>query len=217
MTELQLEILFGGMGYEVQNVRIVEDIKTGESKGYGFVTFRTADEARKVQEMGVVQWNGRVLQLDRAVKRKTMLRILKQQQQQFAMSQGTLPVYFMAQSPDSAVPVLMEGQVVDIESMKYILRYNDYPKDPYSDKNPYNSICSRGDLLIPSNSSPSGCYDTKETDYSRAKSLMSEAISGPTYQGLPVFCWSHFKFPNKHVGLPNCYDFDFVTMKPKWQ
>ncbi|KAJ7370827.1 hypothetical protein OS493_029370 [Desmophyllum pertusum] len=111
MTELQLEILFGGMGYEVRNVRIVEDIKTGESKGYGFVTFRTEDEARKVQEMGVVQWNGRVLQLDRAVKRKTMLRLLKQQQQQFAMSQGTLPVYFMAQPPDSALPVLMEGQV----------------------------------------------------------------------------------------------------------
>lgn len=33
MTELQLEILFGGMGYEVQNVRIVEDIRTGASKG----------------------------------------------------------------------------------------------------------------------------------------------------------------------------------------
>lgn len=38
MTELQLEILFGGMGYEVQNVRIVEDIRTGASKGYVFVS-----------------------------------------------------------------------------------------------------------------------------------------------------------------------------------
>ena len=37
----------------------------------------------------------------------------------------------------------------------------DYPHDPYSDKNPYNSICSRGDLLIPSDRSPDGCYDTK--------------------------------------------------------
>ena len=33
MTELQLEVLFGGMGYEVQNVRIVEDVRTGASKG----------------------------------------------------------------------------------------------------------------------------------------------------------------------------------------
>ncbi|KAL9959898.1 hypothetical protein ACROYT_G033271 [Oculina patagonica] len=109
-----------------------------------------------------------------------------------------------------------QGKVVDIESMKYILRYNDYPHDPYSDNNPYNSICSRGDLLIPSDRSPGGCYDTKVTDYSRAKSLMSEAISGPTYQGLPVFCWSNYSFPNKHVGLPDCYNFDFVTMKPKF-
>ena len=33
MTELQLEILFAGMGFEVQNVRIIEDIKTGTGKG----------------------------------------------------------------------------------------------------------------------------------------------------------------------------------------
>ena len=33
MTELQLEFMFGEMGYEVQRVRIVEDIRTGASKG----------------------------------------------------------------------------------------------------------------------------------------------------------------------------------------
>lgn len=33
MTELQLEILFGGMGFEVQNVRIVEDVRSGVNKG----------------------------------------------------------------------------------------------------------------------------------------------------------------------------------------
>ena len=37
MTELQLEILFGGMGY-VQNVRIVEDVRTGAHKGYATAT-----------------------------------------------------------------------------------------------------------------------------------------------------------------------------------
>lgn len=107
-----------------------------------------------------------------------------------------------------------QGKVVDMLSMKRILRYNDYPHDVYSDHNPFNSICARGDLLIPSDRSPSGCYDTKVTDYSMARSLMADAISGPTYQGLPVFCWSNFTFPNKHVGLPDCYNFDFVTFKP---
>ncbi|XP_015763046.1 PREDICTED: phospholipase B-like 1, partial [Acropora digitifera] len=105
-----------------------------------------------------------------------------------------------------------QGKVTDMASMKRILRYNDFPHDPYSDKNPYNSICGRGDLL--SHRGPSGCYDTKVTDFSMAKDLMADAISGPTYQGLPVFCWSNFSFPIKHVGLPDCYDFDFVTMKP---
>lgn len=51
MTELQLEILFGGMGFEVQNVRIVEDLRSGVNKGYGFVTFHTAEEAQRVRDM----------------------------------------------------------------------------------------------------------------------------------------------------------------------
>ncbi|XP_020615145.1 protein boule-like [Orbicella faveolata] len=105
MTELQLEILFGGMGY-VQNVRIVEDVKTGANKGYGFVTFRTAEEARKVQEMGLVRWNDNVLQVDVAVKRKAKSRVLKQQ---YAMPQCT-PVYVMVQ-PGAGLPIIMEGNV----------------------------------------------------------------------------------------------------------
>lgn len=105
MTELQLEILFGGMGY-VQNVRIVEDVRTGANKGYGFVTFRTAEEARKVQEMGLVWWNDKVLQVDIAVKRKAKSRVLKQQ---YVMPQYT-PVYAMVQ-PDAGIPLTMEGNV----------------------------------------------------------------------------------------------------------
>ena len=37
----------------------------------------------------------------------------------------------------------------------------DYAHDPYSDNNPYNAICSRGDLLQTGDSSPNGCYDSK--------------------------------------------------------
>ena len=37
----------------------------------------------------------------------------------------------------------------------------DFLHDPYSIKNPKRSICSRGDLLIPSVRIPAGCYDTK--------------------------------------------------------
>ena len=38
------------------------------------------------------------------------------------------------------------GNVVDMQSFQYIMRYNDYLNDPYAMGNPYSAICSRGDL-----------------------------------------------------------------------
>ena len=38
------------------------------------------------------------------------------------------------------------GNVVDMASLQYMLRYNDYQHDPYAAGDPYNAICSRGDL-----------------------------------------------------------------------
>ena len=46
-----------------------------------------------------------------------------------------------------------------MESMKYLMRYNDYKNDIYSMGDPMNTICSRGDLQ--SERSNYGCYDTK--------------------------------------------------------
>lgn len=46
-----------------------------------------------------------------------------------------------------------------MESMQYIMRYNNYQEDEYSENNPMYSICSRGDLLSPPMAG--GCYDTK--------------------------------------------------------
>ncbi|XP_022805132.1 protein boule-like [Stylophora pistillata] len=116
MTELQLEILFGGMGFEVQNVRIIEDLRSGTNKGYGFVTFRTAEEAQQVKDMGLVRWKGKTLQVDVAVKRKPMMWALQQRfamtaGQQSAMTQGAQAVYVMAVQPDTgySVPVIMDG------------------------------------------------------------------------------------------------------------
>jgi hypothetical protein len=50
-----------------------------------------------------------------------------------------------------------QGKVVDLESFKALLRANDYNTDPYSGGNPWNAICSRGDLV----GDDGGCYDTK--------------------------------------------------------
>ena len=46
-----------------------------------------------------------------------------------------------------------------MESMKFIMRYNDYKNDPYSLGSPMNAICSRGDLHNPPKSG--GCFDSK--------------------------------------------------------
>ncbi len=46
-----------------------------------------------------------------------------------------------------------------MDTMQYIMRFNDYQNDPYSEGNPMNSICSRGDLKNPPFAG--GCYDTK--------------------------------------------------------
>lgn len=46
-----------------------------------------------------------------------------------------------------------------MESMKYLMRYNDYKNDNYSLGNPMNAICSRPDLQNPPRAG--GCFDTK--------------------------------------------------------
>ncbi|XP_075409447.1 phospholipase B-like 1 [Tenrec ecaudatus] len=106
-----------------------------------------------------------------------------------------------------------QGKVTDMESMKYILRYNKYKEDPYSRGDPCNTICCRQDLNL-KNPAPIGCYDTKVADMSLASQYGAYAISGPTVQdGLPVFHWGTFN-KTLHQGMPEAYNFDFIRMKP---
>ncbi|XP_037702247.1 phospholipase B-like 1 [Choloepus didactylus] len=106
-----------------------------------------------------------------------------------------------------------QGKVTDMESMKYIMRYNNYKEDPYSKKDPCNTICCREDLDS-EHPVPGGCYDTKVADIYLASQYTAYAISGPTVQGgLPVFHWNRFN-KTLHRGMPETYNFDFITMKP---
>lgn len=106
-----------------------------------------------------------------------------------------------------------QSSVTDLASLKYIMRYNNYKKDPYTNKDPCKTICCRNDLKA-MNPSPGGCYDTKVTDYQMAENFRAEAVNGPTSQGgLPLFRWSNFK-NTSHVGLPDFYNYTFVPMEP---
>lgn len=115
-------------------------------------------------------------------------------------------------------------KVVDIDSMKKVMRYNDYLSDPLSRGNPANTICSRYDLEPEGKSKPTGCYDTKITNYELFKQFKATAVNGPTtgYGNLPVFQWHTSTNPDPldsdtpHVGLPDRFDFDFVEMSAAW-
>ncbi|XP_008328494.1 phospholipase B-like 1 [Cynoglossus semilaevis] len=106
-----------------------------------------------------------------------------------------------------------QANVRDLDSLKYIMRFNDFKKDPYSKGDPCKSICCRMDLRS-EGPSPDGCYDTKVTDFQMAGEFRAEAVNGPTTQGgLPVFFWD--KFTNiSHQGLPLFYNFTFIKMQP---
>lgn len=106
-----------------------------------------------------------------------------------------------------------QGNVKDLVSLKHIMRYNNYLKDPYSKKDPCKSICCRNDLKAVK-PSPGGCYDTKVTDFHMAAAFKAEAVNGPTTQGgLPLFSWDGFRNIS-HVGLPRFYNYSFTPMEP---
>lgn len=106
-----------------------------------------------------------------------------------------------------------EGKVVDMPSMKRIMRYNEYEDDPYSEGDSCNAICCRGDLRK-SAPGPFGCYDTKVSNYKMALERTADIINGPTLgTRLPPFQWTQ-TYKESHVGLPQTYNFDFIQTKP---
>ncbi|AWP17364.1 putative phospholipase B-like 1 [Scophthalmus maximus] len=106
-----------------------------------------------------------------------------------------------------------QAKVSNLNSLKHIMRYNNYKRDPYSKGHPCKTICCRNDLR-PRRPHPGGCYDTKVTDYQMALQLVAEAINGPTTQGgLQPFSWQSFNLTT-HQGLPHTYNFPFITMRP---
>ncbi|KAG7216250.1 hypothetical protein INR49_029101 [Caranx melampygus] len=106
-----------------------------------------------------------------------------------------------------------QANVKDLDSLKRIMRFNDYRKDPYSKGDPCKSICCRNDLRS-EGPSPGGCYDTKVTDFQMAGEFRAEAVNGPTTQdGLPPFFWDKFSSIT-HQGLPRYYNFTFIQMQP---
>ena len=119
-----------------------------------------------------------------------------------------------ATSPRSKIFRRDQSRVSSVDSMKDIMRSNDWEHDPYSEGNSICAICGRGDLRTDFFENR-GCYDTKATSYKMAIRMQAEAISGPTRgkdSKLPPFRWS--EDAPVHSGQPEVFDFDFELMEP---
>jgi hypothetical protein len=131
-----------------------------------------------------------------------------------------------------------QSAVVDLPSMQWLMRYNDWQNDPLSAipnctgcpggqcspvASPMLSIASRGDLAP---SGPNTCYgplqgylsnqqfgaiDAKVGSWSDRNTMTVHAISGPTNVQQPTF-----SFPDWIPVHPQTYDFPWVTfLKPR--
>ncbi|KAK7939974.1 hypothetical protein WMY93_003300 [Mugilogobius chulae] len=116
-------------------------------------------------------------------------------------------------SPRAKILRRDQAKVHNLDSLKQLMRYNNYKRDPYTRGHPCKTICCRNDLRQ-KRPRPGGCYDTKVTEFQMALQLVMEAVNGPTTQGgLQPFSWQSFNL-TAHHGLPHIYNFSFVRMKP---
>uniref|UniRef100_A0A672RK58 Phospholipase B-like n=1 Tax=Sinocyclocheilus grahami TaxID=75366 RepID=A0A672RK58_SINGR len=122
-----------------------------------------------------------------------------------------------------------QSLVTDIESMMRLMRYNNYEEDPLSRcdgcdpaQNGENSISARSDLN-PGNGSypfgalrqrPHGGTDMKVTSAGMFSRLELVAVSGPTWDQVPVFQWSSSPYSTLlHMGHPDRWAFQPVHVR----
>lgn len=122
-----------------------------------------------------------------------------------------------------------QTQVTDMDSMVRLMRYNNFRNDPLSEcegcdppHNGENSISARSDLN-PANGTypfgalrqrPHGGTDMKVTSFGLFQQYELLAISGPTWDQVPVFEWSTSPYSNlSHIGHPDRWDFPTVHVR----
>lgn len=104
-----------------------------------------------------------------------------------------------------------QANVKDVLSLQRFIRYNQYQTDPLAKGNPCNQIACRGDLM----SRAAAAVDAKVTSSSMLALRKVEAVSGPTHDDQPVFCWSTAPTAvqqEPHLGQPDCFNFDWVVV-----
>jgi RNA recognition motif-containing protein len=66
-TDDSLQQLFSSNGYKVDSVRVIRDMNSGRSRGFGFVEMASAEEAAKaIAQLNGFSMDGRALQVNEA-------------------------------------------------------------------------------------------------------------------------------------------------------
>lgn len=109
----------------------------------------------------------------------------------------------------------MQGNVTDDASMKWVMGWNDYKRDPISRGDPSYAIAARSDLKREPYAE--GGYDSKMSSW---RHIMEKRTSfgraGPTHDELPPFCWLEGeKFAQMtHEGHPHCFKYSWGAFAP---
>jgi len=111
------------------------------------------------------------------------------------------------QAPRAKIFRRDQGNVKDMATMQYMMRYNQYQTDIYAEGDPWGAIAARGDL----SARPycGGGYDTKITTMTMLKETQISVVNGPTSQDQAPFQWSKTNFTDVHEGQPDVFDFQF--------
>eukprot|EP01133_Synstelium_polycarpum_P006702 gene6702-7795_t len=99
------------------------------------------------------------------------------------------------------------------------MRYNNWEHDPLALGNSGNQVSSRFDLVTkPSPNNPYlnkdafGGIDSKAVSANLVAKMQVAAQSGPTHDQQPPFSWKAGTWTYTHVGMPDFWDFAWMTM-----
>ncbi|XP_028270012.1 putative phospholipase B-like 2 [Parambassis ranga] len=140
------------------------------------------------------------------------------------------PWFSLDQNPRAQIFRRDQTDVIDVDSMVRLMRYNNFKEDPLSQcegcnppANGENAISARSDLNPANGTYPFGALrqrqhggtDMKLTSYEMYREYGMLAVSGPTWDQLPPFQWSTSPYKDLlHMGHPDTWA--FKPIKVTW-
>uniref|UniRef100_A0A6Q2XT70 Phospholipase B-like n=1 Tax=Esox lucius TaxID=8010 RepID=A0A6Q2XT70_ESOLU len=138
------------------------------------------------------------------------------------------PVFSIDMNPRAQIFKRNQSHVTDMDSMVRLMRFNNFKQDPLSrcegcdpPGNGENTISARSDLNPANGTYPFGALkqrshggiDMKVTSYGQWREFGFLAVSGPTWDQVPVFQWSSSPYPDlMHMGHPDKWAFQPVQV-----